>query len=479
MKKYLLINVLFVLFLILSCSNEVVFNEKDNTVETVSDDSLINYLDEDYGTEKALREKFIKLAAFNVYKRSEKEATEEINNFISFFKNNGTVSKDSNSYVITKAESMNIPFDNTSSVISKDVITISDEENVCLNIYDTVNCKTGESCYVIIPNDRRFGDVIFMSDSGTWEDVKDLEITQFLIQDIIDTIKYKMEIWNSITEEEIEYEKNRLGVLKDITITSIHNACSSRINMGSNEILNTIKYNQGGIYNDVIEKVYGKDYLVGCGAIGVSIICTYFGWPEKFIEYTENGRMATLENVKKAFPEHADWDGTYDYDAIRNGRNDFQTAVLCFNIAEIMNSHYGLSSTYTYDSDINNALDKLVFNYNRDYMSEPIYNELMKKIISSIEDDKPIITSGAATGASSGHVYVTDGGKIVTKTYKILTFTIGSNMTSKVVSSTDSNEIYLHFNLGWGGRLNGWYDPYSVTSTEKFVCRCFFYNISK
>ena len=136
MKKYLLINVLFVLFLILSCSNEVVFNEKDNTVETVSDDSLINYLDEDYGTEKALREKFIKLAAFNVYKRSEKEATEEINNFISFFKNNGTVSKDSNSYVITKAESMNIPFDNTSLVISKDVITISDEENVCLNIYE-------------------------------------------------------------------------------------------------------------------------------------------------------------------------------------------------------------------------------------------------------------------------------------------------------------------------------------------------------
>ena len=478
MRKHYIILLISVLFLIFSCNNEYVFNETENVVEPVSDDSMINYLNDDYGTEKALREKFIKLAVFGDYKRSDNDISEEIKNFISTFKKNEVISKDIDSYVITKAESMNITFDDTGSVVSKDVdmIVVSEDEDIFLNIYDIVKNETEESCYVIIPNDRRFGDVLFISDSGKWEDVKDLELTQWLINSIIESIRYKMKIWNSITDEEIEYEKNKLDVSKDFTINVSRKF--SYISAGKDEYTATINYDQDGIYNDVLERVYGvKNYLTGCGPTAVSIACTYFGWPEKFIERTDNGRKASLENIKKAFPEQADWDGTYDWDAIRNGKNNFQTAALLFNMGELMNAEYSTSGTGTVIYETNNVLDKLGFKYSYYYTRNPTStNILMKNIVKSLENGKPIIIAGISS--SSGHGYVADGGKIITKCNKITAYTVGKNITQKEIGSEETNEIYLHLNLGWGGANNGWYDPNCVTY-NKYVSMYFYYNITK
>ena len=267
-----------------------------------------------------------------------------------------------------------------------------------------------------------------------------------------------MEIWNSITEEEIEYASNQLNVSKAITITSSHAKRETTKKFGSDTILNTINYDQQGEWNDVLEAVYGNDYPLGCHPTGVAMLCTYFGWPEKFIEYTENGRKATLANVKKAFPEHADWDGTYDWNAIRKGEKNYQVAALIFDIAEIDGTRYaggGSPTTVKYKGET--YLDLVGYKYDLFWGNACNNIDAAKNVINSLENNRPALATGA-------HTFILDGAKIIEIADCYYVFSVDRDMSAKPFkTSLTSTNIYYHCNLGWGGYLNGWYAPDHVT----------------
>ena len=134
-----------------------------------------------------------------------------------------------------------------------------------MNIYDVANNDTGENCFIIIPNDKRFGDVLFISDSGTWDEAKDNEIMQVIVESMIKRIQETMEIWNDLSEEEIEKQRDKYGISKDITYYSkIHKEYGA---WGSKEtnIIATKNFAQDGIYNDVIENMEARPLSGGVG----------------------------------------------------------------------------------------------------------------------------------------------------------------------------------------------------------------------
>ena len=347
-----------------------------------------------------------------------------------------------------------------------------------MNIYDVANNDTGENCFIIIPNDKRFGDVLFISDSGTWDEAKDNEIMQVIVESMIKRIQETMEIWNDLSEEEIEEQRDKYGISKDITYYSkIHKEYGA---WGSKEtnIIATKNFAQDGIYNDVIEKIKGTGMIAGCGPIAVSIALTSLKLPESFVEYTENGKEATLSKIKAVWPSASSWNGKYDWNAIQNGTNNFQTAALIFDVFENMEARIVSGGVGTTNYDTKRVLDNFGLSYDfSDTDSKNIGIHL--NIISSIENKCPVIVAGHIPSKPGyGHAFVLDGGKIMSRQVSTKLYTVGKTISEGIYNTYEGKDLYYHCNLGWGGSSNGWYSPDAVTS-DSYECYFYVYNIKK
>ena len=310
---------------------------------------------------------------------------------------------------------------------------------------------------------------MFISDSGTWNESKDNEIMQLIVESMKEKIQETMGMWNSLTEEEIENEKSKYGLSKEITYYSKFYRKYGSWSSKETNIITTQNFAQDGIYNDVIEKVKGTGMLAGCGPIAVSIALTSLKLPESFVEYTENGREATLSKIKTVWSSASSWNGKYDWNAIQNGTNNFQTAALIFGVAEHMEAKYGTGATSITTNGIGRVLNNFGLTYDSAMMIDPtnlVYTKNAAnhlKIINSLENKSPVIVSAWASDFK-GHVFVIDGGKFMFRTISTKLYVVASKINESIYDSYEGKDIYYHCNLGWGGSSNGWYSPDAVTS---------------
>ena len=446
-KKSFFYSLLLVLFFLVSCYENPVYIK--NTSTDLSITSKISY---NYGSDLALYDSLLDFSVFNDYLRTEEDLENDIRAFIKSF--NGLKNVDG------------FTFDN--------VENIQINQNIRLCIYNVFYTDSEKKFFIIIPNDRRIGDVLFISDDSIWEELKDNDGIKELILGFTEYSEKVLSEWDKISYEEISNQKNKYtSMSKDITLdSSVYREYGNWVQYGSDTFIKTEDWVQSSFYNDAIEKVYNTNgYLVGCGPLAIGLIMNYWKYPEAFVDIS--GKKANLSLLKSVWPEYNDWNGYYDWDSINNGTNHFQTAALLLDVAEQCNTSYSVSGSGIFLEDISRCLD--FFNFSYEEVDNP-KNSLagILSITSSIENEMPVICT------SKSHVFIIDGSKLMLRDCVFRRYTIGvESVTYEPVTVTEQQSLYYHVNMGWGSDAQtggmGWYNPSAVVGGHS--CNHAFCNI--
>ncbi len=227
-------------------------------------------------------------------------------------------------------------------------------------------------------------------------------------------------------------------------------------------LLGEIKFNQGDPYNrrcptlKVMEggKIKTGKCVVGCSATAFGMILRYWKYPEHSTgskEYTFNYDYS--DDVQKQMTLKVDFDsvGDYDWDNIlptyRSGIS-FTTeeanavAKMLYHCGVALGAGYGLGGTgavtdahkyatyFGYDSNISSITCK-------NYLDKP--NELRALLADELSQGRPMLCKGSnKPDEYNGHAYVCDG--------------------------YDMNGLF-HFNLGWDGSSNGFFEVAPVPTS--------------
>ena len=204
-------------------------------------------------------------------------------------------------------------------------------------------------------------------------------------------------------------------------------------------LLHTASYNQGDPYNRKCPMVDGKRAIAGCCAIAQAIIYEYHHYPKAGTGTLKGVSRTgyTVPNITLGY--EYDWDNILK--SYKSGKfNDAQAdaiATLVRDIAIMGESYFSPTSTGSYaDMMCNRARTYFKYSKNAYRINHSIYSDadwfaLLKK---DIDAGLPM------NYASSGHSYVCDG--------------------------YDSRG-YVHFNYGWGGTSDGYYN---ISGKTEYSC---------
>ena len=237
-------------------------------------------------------------------------------------------------------------------------------------------------------------------------------------------------------------------------------------------LLGEIKFNQGTPYNNQCPKltvttikngkknVESKRAVVGCSATAFGMIMRYWKYPEhstgykKYdFNYDKIKNEDTKENTSASMTLEVNFDsvGDYDWDNIlptyRSGTtyNDVEAAAvskLLYHCGVALGAGYGLGGTgavtdahkyatyFGYDSNISSIVCK-------NYLDQP---EVLRAMLADeLSQGRPILGKGSNDPDKyNGHAYVCDG--------------------------FDMNGLF-HFNLGWDGSSNGYFEVAPVPTS--------------
>lgn len=233
-------------------------------------------------------------------------------------------------------------------------------------------------------------------------------------------------------------------------------------------LLGEIKYNQGAPYNiacPMLETSYGgkSRALTGCTQTAQAMIMRYWKYPERPTgnkSYTfsrpdaANQHMTLSIDFDKEKPY--DWDNMlprYEGHSYTDEQAD-AIARLMYHCGIANDAEYGLSVTlaainynglvkyFGYADDI--VIDSYTYYKNKTNGD----NEFRASLINEISQMRPILAGGWNADYNGSHYYVIDG--------------------------YDINNL-LHFNLGWNGSSNGYYEVVPVPQVpygyNMYVCR--------
>lgn len=275
--------------------------------------------------------------------------------------------------------------------------------------------------FIIVSADTRTKSVLGYSNSG-----------KFDVTNMPDNLKS----WLTNYSEEIEYAIEKLPETNSHPIAKVKKASAS--NPIVSPLLNLITYDQDSPYNDFCPKIDTVNTVTGCVATAMAQIMRYHQWPEKgkgsktYITKTTNTSLS------------ADFGATtYDWSNILTSYNGSETAIQKEAIAQLM-LHVGVSVEMDYDLAENggsgaafkncaNALveyfgyDAGIQLYDRNYFTKKAWTAKLK---TELDAGRPILYTGS-NAHHSGHAFVCDG--------------------------YDANDMF-HFNWGWGGVSNGYYE---------------------
>lgn len=190
---------------------------------------------------------------------------------------------------------------------------------------------------------------------------------------------------------------------------------------GVNPLVNHIEWNQQDGWNDYCP----NGALTGCVATGMGIIMKYWEYPASgnaSYEYTPAGYSPQSVNYENA---------SYNWSAMSNDSPNSASAELIYHAGVSVEMQYGADGSAAYTRDVQNAIwFYFLYQYpsysKREGMSDTEWKDLLK---SDLDQARPIFYAGQSN--DGGHAFLCDG---------------------------YDNSDYFHYNFGWGGYNNGFYD---------------------
>ncbi len=217
-------------------------------------------------------------------------------------------------------------------------------------------------------------------------------------------------------------------------------------------LLGDIKYNQGKPYNYMTPTVGDKHCVTGCVATAMAQIMRYWRWPdvcsngERKFQATKINQELEMSYNNLAF----DWDNMLPaytgLDSSGETQEQWDAVALLMKACGYgVYMGYGVDGSGANSNKVVGAMTEL-FKYKKnlklvsvaDLQKNSIF---LSTLMDEINAGRPIYCDGyenGKTGEDAFHAYVIDG-----------------YVTLKGDKNLDY--FYVHFNFGWGGGMNGWY----------------------
>lgn len=216
-----------------------------------------------------------------------------------------------------------------------------------------------------------------------------------------------------------------------------------RYEYNPNNYLITTQWDQLEPYNHSCEYLgYGRYDTLGCGAVAMGQIMKYYQWP-------------TLSWSWNDMPDKL------------NGSTDGETPLsqFLYSIAlKIQEEGEPLNSSNTY-----NVYRSLCNDYG---YSCSIINHSQSRVITSIQNSRPVFMRGRMPNETYGHAWICDGYGLEQQRVVYTLYVIAASNTLEYVTACDpycdevlSLGYYFHMNWGWGGTDDGWFidGPYTTS----------------
>lgn len=304
--------------------------------------------------------------------------------------------------------------------------TLKNDLSIAQNYYYVFNIE-GNNGFIIVSADTRTKKILGYSNEG-----------QFNYLNIPDNMKS----WLKGYEEEIKFAINNLP---DIDSNSQSSESPSKIkskvmNASVSPLLKSISYNQNKPYNDSCPLLNGERTVTGCGATALVQIMRYHQWPVHGLGANNYISKTNGFNLGADFGNTTyDWNNildSYGSGVVTTNIQKAAIAQLMLHAGIAIKMDYNTSSnggSISYTTDIAPALfnyfnyDAGIQMYTRRYFKENVWKNI---IISELDSKRPVLYRGGNIN-NEGHIFVCDG--------------------------YDSNEMF-HFNWGWGGISNGYFE---------------------
>lgn len=276
-----------------------------------------------------------------------------------------------------------------------------------------------EKGFIIVSANDNITPVIGYSDNGCFD-----------ANNMPDNFKAFLEYCNQTIENatKIEKQKNKIATTKK----EVENNFAPYIE----PLLGDISFTQSSPYNSLCPEQNGEHTVVGCVALSMAQIMTYYQHPKQGIGSNTYTSSTNKFKLSVNFSEATyDWEkilhsykkGTYTEEQVN------EVAKLLYHCGVATNMDYGIGFSGSNTGYCISALtqyfdyDKRVRMENRALYTQQEWENIIKK---ELNENRPIIYGGISS-TNGGHAFNCDG--------------------------YDENGMF-HINWGWGGYCNGYFD---------------------
>lgn len=303
--------------------------------------------------------------------------------------------------------------------------------------YYVFNTNNG---YLIVSGDKRTNrQILGYADNGEFDYDNTSDHLKLLLQNYADEIEELRAGPTMLDEKELEEETTPFPIVEPLIKSHWHQEYPANMFMPECEDL---EYKWTPYH-------YPYHYWAGCGTIAMAAFMHYWKWPENAEGYGYLGIEGedAAETIRYDFNTNYDWDsmlneyGKWEFNEdtqsgvwVENNYSEREAAALATLIKDCaysINSTCSLIGTSCGMESIQRSLGK-TFSY-KEGTIEPKDNN----IISELDKGNPVIVSGF--GDTNGHAFICDG---------------------------YDSEGYFHFNMGWGGKDDGYYLTNSITNSQ-------------
>ena len=276
----------------------------------------------------------------------------------------------------------------------------------------------GEQGFVVVAGDDRVSPILGYADAGAFDE-----------GNMPEGFRYWLESCSRYVEKAVAGEVKR----EDL---SVMRAESRSYAAYIDPLLGDINFGQDVPYNSQCPMIDGERSIVGCVAVSMGQIMTYYQWPKEgkgshsYVTFTDS------INVSASFNTTYDWKNIlhyYDYEDVNyNSTQKNAVAKMLFHCGVSVDMNYGVDGSGSSDIYVPKALSEY-FSYDKGmqlhYRAMYNFNDWKNLIKEELNNNRPIIYCGDSE--EGGHAFNCDG--------------------------YDRND-YFHINWGWYGYYNGYYD---------------------
>ena len=326
--------------------------------------------------------------------------------------------------------------------------------------------------YVVTSADRKLNPILAFSDDGTFEATEKNPLWVMLTIDVsaitkeLDATEAAQASASSgkrlraaaLTENERKWAELLDGALSGGSKPRLSASARSSISNVRVSPLLATKWGQDydRYYNSTWNLMTPSNYVCGCVATASAQIMKYWAWPDASVnitaktDYTGKVVVGIVTNTwrlsdfttggtyKPAFGGTYQWSEMADeYNYSSSDESRLAVAKLVRDIGMSVNMTYKFDGSGSYYSVFHHRLTDQFGYKNSALKIKPSIDEIKKGVLCSLDLKSPC---GVAV---PGHAIVADG-----------------------YGYDDNGALYVHFNLGWTGTDNAWYNPPDLTSAD-------------